>query len=333
MKRLFLLALIAMAANAADLTYTETTQLTGGSMKSMVGFAARLGGTNLGKGVTSTVVVSGNKQASRSGDESTVIDVDKGTMTTIDYKAKKYSTITFEEMVAAYEQMPQAMADAQAKQPKSDVKADTKVKVTSKATGAGPEIAGTSTKLVEVIVESTTTVKDEKKGDTATITSTMRTEQAMGTPQGWQAIRDFYRRMAAKMPLRPDAATQMMRQSGLTVEAMDEAGKKLATLDGMSMRSVMQMIGSGPAGPQVDMPSGKDIARGALSGLPGFGRKKQEPAKEEAKAAPAGPNILLEFTTEVKSIQPGVADAQAFVVPAGFKEQEHPMKRLAREKK
>jgi hypothetical protein len=176
-------------------------------------------------------------------------------------------------------------------------------------------------------------VKDTKKNEEASMTSTMRMEEAMGTPEGWQAVRDFYRHMAAKMPLRPDPATQMMRQTGLTVEAANEAGKKLSTLDGMTMRSVTQMIGTGQAAPP--MPSAKDVANSAISGITGFGgfgkKKKEEPKADEAKA-PA-PNVLLEFTTEVKSIQPGVANAQAFVVPAGFKQEEHPMKKLAAQEK
>jgi hypothetical protein len=332
MKQFFsrtLLAAMAMAAiaSAADLTYTENTQLTGGSMKSMIGLASRLGGTNLSKGMLSTVTVSGNKMANRSGDNSTVIDIDAATMTMIDYKGKKYSTITFQEMADAYAKMPQAMAQAQSEAKKDGVKADVKIKVTANDKGAGPAIAGVSTKVMEVLVDSTTTFKDDK-GQEGTMTTSMKMEQAMGKPQAWETVRDFYKRMAAKMPFRPDASNQMFRQAGLSVEAMNEAGKKLATLEGMPMRSVTQMIGQGQAGPQVDMPSAKDLARGALGSFGGFGRKKkEEPAP--AAAAPAGPNVILEFTTEVTSIQPGVADAQAFAVPAGFKMEENPMKKMA----
>jgi hypothetical protein len=304
-------------------------------MKSMLGFAARLGGANLSKGVTSTVVVSGNKMAHRSEDHGSIIDIDAGTMTDVDYKDKKYSVITFQQMADAIEKMPQAMADARAKQ-KDDVKADIKVKVSATDKGAGPSIAGVNTKLTEVVVETTTTVKDEKKGEEGTITTTMKMEQAMGKPQAWESVRDFYKRMAAKMPIRPDESMQMMRQAGLSVEAMNEAGKKLSTIDGMAMRAVTQMIGPGQAGPQVEMPSAKDIAKGALGnlgGFGGFGRKKKEEPKEEAKtAAPAGPNVILEFTTEVVSLQPGQADQQAFAIPAGFKQEEHPMVKMANKK-
>jgi len=91
------------------------------------------------------------------------------------------------------------------------------------------------------------------------------------------------------------------------------------------------MIGAGPAGPQVSMPSAKDVATSVIGGFGGFGRKKKEEPKQETKAGAAEPNVVLEFTTEVRALQPGVADAQSFVVPAGFKEEEHPMKRLARQ--
>ena len=331
-----LAALTSTTVRPADLTYSEKTQLTGGSMKRMVGIMARLGGAKLGDGIVSTVVVSGNKMSNRSGDNATIIDIDAGTMTTVDYKGKKYSTITFQEMADAYEKMPQALADAQAKQKASEtdgVKADVKIKVTVNDKGAGPAIAGVPTKLTEVVVDSTTTIKDEKKNEEATLTTTMRMEEAMGKPKAWETVRDFYRRMSAKMAFRPDPAGQMMRQAGLSVEAMNEAGKKLSTLDGMPMRAVTQMIGAGPAGPQVEIPGAKDIAKSVIGGFGGFGRKKKEEPKKEASAAPAGPNVILEFTTEVTSIDPGVADAQAFVVPAGFKEEESPLKRMARQGK
>ena len=336
-KQLFLALMLAAVSYAADLTYTETVQLTGGSLKGVLNFASRLGGTNLSKGVTATVVISGNKMANRQGDNGTIIDLDQGTITDVDYKDKKFSTITFAEMAAAFEQMPQAMADAKAKQ-KDDVDVKTTVKVTSADKGAGPSIAGASTNLFEIVAVTTTEVKDTKKKEEGTITSTMRMEEALGKPQGWDVSRDFYRRMSTKMAIRPDAASQMMRQAGLTVEAMDEAGKKLAAIDGMAMRSVVQMIGQGEAAPQVEMPSAKEAAKSALSGIAGgfggFGRKKQDAPKEESKAPakPAGPNILLEFTTTVQSVQPGVASAQALVVPAGFKQEEHPMKRYAQKK-
>ena len=339
MKPLFLAFVLAAAGYAADVTYTESTQITGGSMKGVLNFASRLGGNNLSKGVTSTVVISGDKMASRANDEGSIIDLAAGTITDVDYKGKKYSVITFAEMAAAMEQMPQAMADAKAKQKDStDVKVSVKVNANNK--GAGPTIAGATTNLFEIVAETTTTVKDTKKNEEAAVTSTMRMEEAMGKPQGWEASRDFYRRMAAKMPFRADSTTQMMRQAGLTVEAMSESEKKLAAMDGMAMRSVVQMIGQGEASPQVEMPSAKDAAKAAISGITGgiggFGRRnnKKEETKQEKQepAKPAGPNILLEFTTTVQSIQPGTANAQAFVIPADFKQQDHPMKRYAQKK-
>jgi hypothetical protein len=337
-KPLFFALVFASACLAADVTYTETSQLTGGSMKGMLNFVSRLGGNNLSKGVTSTVVVSGDKMASRSGDDGSIIDIAQGTITDVDYKGKKYAVITFAEMAAAMEQMPQAMADAKAKEKDGDVKVN--VKVTTNNKGAGPAIAGASTTVFEILAETTTTVKDTKKNEEATMTSTMRMEEAMGKPQGWDTVRDFYRRMAAKMPFRADMATQMMRQAGLTVEAMSESEKKLAAMDGMAMRSVVQMIGQGEAAPQAEMPSAKDAAKAAISGIAGgfggFGRRnnKKEETKQDKQepAKPAGPNILLEFTTTVQSVQAGTADAQAFVIPAGFKQQDHPMKRYAQKK-
>jgi hypothetical protein len=336
MKTLVLAVILAAGINAADLTYTETTQLTGGSMKGMINLAARFGGTNLSKGVTSTVVVSGNRMAQRSGDDGSIIDLDQGTMTDIDYKGKKYSVITFAELAAAMEKMPQTVPDPKTQNKDADVK--TNIKVTSDNKGAGPSIAGTSTNLFEVVAVTTTEVTDKKKGNTETFTSTLRMEEAIGKPRGWEAFRDFYRAMATKMAFRPDSTMQMMRQMGLTVEAMDESGKKLAAMDGMNLRSVVQMIGPGEAMPGVEMPSAKEAARSAISGITGgiggFGkRKKEEPKAEEKQAAqPAGPNILLEMTTLVQTVQPGVANPQAFNIPGDFKQQEHPFKRYAEKK-
>ncbi|HYZ86749.1 MAG TPA: hypothetical protein VE621_20205 [Bryobacteraceae bacterium] len=76
-------------------------------------------------------------------------------------------------------------------------------------------------------------------------------------------------------------------------------------------------------------------------GFGGFGRKKKEQPQPEAQQAPppqaapaanqgsaAGAGALMEMTTEITSFSSSPVDTSKFAVPAGFKEVEHPMRKM-----
>jgi hypothetical protein len=70
---------------------------------------------------------------------------------------------------------------------------------------------------------------------------------------------------------------------------------------------------------------------GIAGGLGGLGRKKEEPAKQAPPEITWQEVTLLEQVTELTNLSSTV-DATKFQIPAGFKQVEHEMKKLANRK-
>ncbi len=99
----------------ADFTYQETTQITGGSIMSMMKFAGAFSkqARQAGDPILTTVMVKGNRMMRVNKDRTEIIDLDAGSITMIDHLKKQYTTMTFEQM---RQQMEAAMAKAKAQQ-------------------------------------------------------------------------------------------------------------------------------------------------------------------------------------------------------------------------
>src|SRR5690348_11612582 len=109
--RKFAILLIACASLRADFSYEETSRLTGGAFVTIL----RMGGPFTRKArepIVSTVLIKGNRMASIGKDNSTIIDLDKETITEINLAKKNYSVMTFAQMRQA---MDDAITKAQAK--------------------------------------------------------------------------------------------------------------------------------------------------------------------------------------------------------------------------
>src|ERR1700684_449606 len=87
------------AVALADFTYQETTQITGGSVVSMMKFAGTFSkqARQAGDPVVSTVMVKGNRMIHINKETSEIIDLDAGTITVVDHVKKQYTTMTFEQ--------------------------------------------------------------------------------------------------------------------------------------------------------------------------------------------------------------------------------------------
>ena len=118
-----MLACGSLSSLHADFTYNSTSQMTGGSLLKMMSFV----GGKLKEPIASTTSVKGNVMVHKTGTGAQVIDLDKETITHINYDKKTYSVATFAETKQA---MQNAMDKAKSK---SDVNAD--FKVSTKETG------------------------------------------------------------------------------------------------------------------------------------------------------------------------------------------------------
>jgi len=341
-------ALTLTTAFGADFTYTQRTEITGGSMKQMMSMLGRFA-KGINEPQTSTVYLKGGKMATHAAKSISIMDAEAGTMTSIDLDRKEYSVITFEEMLASMKKMSEKM------QGNKDSGAKMNMKVSVDDKGAGRTVAGIATRNLLMKIDTDTTVVDKKTGKEATLTSTIENDMHIGKTSGSEAFREFARAMQGKFPLQ-QIPMQAMMQGGIDFDGLKEASKKMAEVDGLPLFTVTRMSNAGAPGmpppqqqqsgtrEQQPKPSAGDAVAGALGGrlgrFGGLGRKpKEEPKKPEPapepQAAPAAgvapaANTLLEMTSEVLSFNDGAVNPSVFAVPAGFKEVENPMKKMAK---
>src|ERR1035437_7975566 len=148
----FLLTCSLATANVfahADFTYQETTQITGGSIVSMMKLAGTFSkqARQANDPVVSTIMVKGNKMIRIGKDTSQIIDLDAETITEIDHQKKQYTTMTFAQM---RQQLDAAMAKAKAQQanqpaptnPDNAQHVDIKFNVKVRNTDATRDVAG-----------------------------------------------------------------------------------------------------------------------------------------------------------------------------------------------
>ena len=83
----------ASASLHADFTYTETTQITGGSMLGLMKMAGAFSrqARQAGDPIVSTVAIKGNRMAHINPDRTEIIDLDAETITTIDTLKRQFT--------------------------------------------------------------------------------------------------------------------------------------------------------------------------------------------------------------------------------------------------
>jgi hypothetical protein len=346
MMRTSLIALavcLSAAALKADFTYQQTSQMTGGAMYNMLhNLPVARRSTDP---TVSTVIVKGNRMATINKDTASVIDLDKETITNIDFGKKQYSVVTFAQMKKA---MEDALARNQARNTKSD--AEMKFKVSSKATGQTKTINGLSAK--EMIVNIETEVTDTKSNQSGSMN--IITDSWLATVPGYDEAKNFYIRMGEKMGYLFGSGMSGMAaqaQPGM-LRGFAEVSKEMAKVDGVPILQVTKMGGANmdatasssgqqqapaPQAQQQNNPSvGGSVAGAALGRVPGLGgfgrnRNKKEDQPQQQSQAPASGSadngVLIETTTELSSFSNAPADTSKFEVPAGFKQVENPMAR------
>jgi uncharacterized protein YfcZ (UPF0381/DUF406 family) len=366
MRKSLLIALLAASAvwMRADFTYQETTQMTGGSMINMLKALGPL--TRAAREpIVSTHIVKGNRMASITKDRTTIIDLDKETITTIDNGKKTYSVMTFAEMKQA---MEDAMRRAQerarngkAENANNPQDVQAQFKISAKATGQTKVVQGLNAK--EMLITFGIEGKDTKTGDTGAMEMT---SDAWYAPlPGYNEVKEFHKRMAVKLGYmfgsNMQQISQMMAaQGGGNFNAnMEELAKEMSKIDGVPVETVVKMgvtatpAGNGQAGssqpqPQAQsqpqqQPSATGAIAGALAGrlggFGGFGRRKKNNDEPQEQPAPqqssngsqTAPGSLMEMTMTLTSFSSGPADTSKFEIPAGYKQVEPDLRRAGRQ--
>lgn len=377
--------LAAPAMLLADFSYTETSRMTGGALMQM---SRMLGGLSksmrkVGEPTRSFVGVKGNKLVHSNDHDAQIWDLDAETITSIDFEARTYSTITFAQMKEAMEKAMQKaqsqMAEAKEKQEKAkDPNVDLNMKLDVKETGKVQNISGFNAK--EVLMTIGMQATDKKTGEGGEM-QTMTSIWVIEKVPGYEEINEFYLRMAKKMA--SNISPNTMRQ-GMTMamdprfkDSMEKMAKEMEKLKGFHAKQITKMgtnldpakaseitdpstMPQGPTAGELASKGAENAATnsaeraavgrlgrvglpgglGSVGGLGGFGRRKPKkedappppPAQEKQQAQAPASGVLMEMVVESGDFSNAPVDTGKFAVPAGLKQVEHPMLKMAREK-
>jgi len=338
----------------ADFSYSETTQVTGGSMLGMMKMAGAFSkqARQIGDPVVSTVSIQGNRMSHVSPDRTQIIDLDAETITDIDTLKHQYTVTTFAQMK---QQMEAAAERAKAQQQKSGAASsdqpsttDVKFQVHVKNTGQSKDVSGLSTD--ESILTMNMDATDKSSGQTGSMAITNDMWLAKEIP-GYDEVKEFYRKFALKMGTVFSSAVSpaMLAQYRGAGQGMADMAEEMSKLKGTPVLQVMRMglttdgkplpaASEAPLPPSdasPAMPSAGDVAQQSASsaiastlpfGLGGFGHKKKaDPPPADANAngakgsAQPTSSVLMETNTQITSFSRTVNEAN-FVIPAGFKQ-------------
>jgi hypothetical protein len=302
----------------ADFSYTETTKMTGGALTAMTRSLGVFSKSmrKLDDPVNSSVHVKGNRMAHINDTNAQLWDLDKETITSVDFEKKTYSTITFAQMKEVIEKAMQranaSMKEAKQKQAASpDAQADLKYRLEVKETGKVQMIQGLNAR--EVLLIMGMDAQDKKSGQQAGMDS-ISSIWVVSTVPGYEELTAFHERLAKKMAGTFAASSMgrqmetMMAMNPQMAEAARNMAKEAEKLNGVHIRQIVKFgvkldpatasqvtdPSTQPQGPTAGEAAGK-AAEGAAErqasgrigniGLPGGirlgglgrGRKKEEP--------------------------------------------------------
>jgi hypothetical protein len=339
----------------ADFSYQDTTQMTGGSLVNalrMLGPFAR--GSR--EATVSTHMIKGNRMASVTKDRTTILDLDKETITTIDTAKKTYSVMTFAEMKQMMEDAKKKMEEAQQKMKGQNPAASgvqMNAKVSSNATGQTKTVQGlTAKEIVTTITMEMQAADQPQQGQPAAMT--IVTDSWLAIVPGYDEVKAFYMKAAAKVgSMIGSSMPQIGMMRADVSKGLEESAKELAKLDGVPVETVTKMssaggpsAGGGSSGASSDgsaaqnqsnAPNSPAAALGRLAGIGGLGgfgrnRKKtddqqQAPPDQPQQQSGSSSTSLIETTTQMNSFSSAPIDGSKFEVPAGFKQVQSDLRR------
>ncbi len=204
------LSLAVTPLHAADYTYQQTTQLTGGSLLHMmksVGFMSSQA-RHMGDPVVSSIYLKDNRLANVSAESIEIIDLDKETITHVDVQKKTYTVMTFDQIKQAVAnaraqlEKQQPTQPAAAQQPAADPNVKMSFDVKVRKTGAQKEISGLQSNEAILTMTMTATSTAPTTGDQPQPSGAMAiTNDMWMVPAipGYDQVRDFYKRMGEKL--------------------------------------------------------------------------------------------------------------------------------------
>jgi hypothetical protein len=340
MQRLLLAASLcwSCATLRADFSYQETTQMTGGSLVSALRLLGPLA-RQAREPIVSTHLIKGNRMATVTKDRTSIVDLDKESITTIDLAKKTYSVMTFAEMKQAMEEAQKKMQERKSQSP-GDGNIDASFKVSANATGQTKMVQGLNAK--EMIVTMTAEGTDQKSGKSGSMD--IVSDAWLAPVPGYEEVKAFHQKLAAKMGyVFGSGMGQMPLMRADVGKGFEEVAKEMGKLDGVPVETTVKMGATGDGSQdtaqtqqqansqqQPSAPNSPAAALGRLAGiggLGGFGRNKkksddpqQPPPDQPRQQGGTNSTSLIETTSQMSGFSSGPVDASKFEVPAGFKQ-------------
>ena len=340
----------------ADVTYRETTQITGGSMVGMLKMAGVFSAQarQAAQPTTSTIMIHGSRMVRSNPHSTEIIDLDQQSVTYIDTDKHTYSIVTFAQM-----QQAMGKAAAQGKSSGTQASASSAPQMSFNAhissSGATRQIDGQNAKEALLTLTMLATA-DDRSNTKAGMAATSEMWLVRDAP-GMAEMRKFNQRLAEELAVDLDAtpmASLLAAQPG-SAQALADLKKESAKMSGLPVLQVTR-VGVSPDGQPLPAPSVAPLAEDQKQGssadgstqstsdktskFGSFGRalgsalmRPKSPASSDPGTATGKENngaaagVLIESQTQLFGFSTVPVDGGSFQIPPGYKQVTSPMQR------
>jgi len=223
----------------ADVSYQETTQVTGGSLMGMLKMAGSFSSQakQLAAPVTSTVMIHGGRMLHSNPHSTEIIDLDQQTITSIDHDKRTYSVVTFQEI---QDQMAKA-AKQKGAQPSSSNGPQISFTAHISSNGATREIDGKTAKealITLTMVANSADSSNTKAGMAATSEMWLVPDEL-----GLAEMRRFNERLAKELSFDAEgsAMSSLLAAEPGGAQALAELKKESAKMSGLPVLQVTRL--------------------------------------------------------------------------------------------
>ena len=327
----------AVGAASQDFTYRSRTAITfGGALQGVASVAARLGGGSLDW--EETQYIKGRRVRTDVEKTSSILDMERGRVLSLDHSEKTYTEISFDSLKAAFQAMAQSMSQAgatpsaQPAQPsEQQSNIEYKTEVSLDRTGERQRINGFDAEQVFLTV--TVDARDKTAPPTdpgarfVVLTELWNTRSLPGQEQ----LAAIYEEQAAELAdagakdMADALGAAMSGQPGQRT-AFERAAEEMKKVEGTPVRTTIYMVGgttehafdrAALLADQQPKSGGRSLgnaARSALGGLLGGGRAPEPaPEKEPTQA------MLFKVVDELLEVRTGPVAETLFDTPAGYR--------------
>lgn len=338
-----------LSAQGVQMVSVDRVQLAG-ALGKFVSFAARLGGAKM-QDIADTMEVQGNRMRNSTGTNATIVDLDTGSVTSVDNEKKTYFTQTFAQMAAAMQAgMDRAKAEqASSPQQQGKTSADSKGSVDFKTSASFDRttehatIAGyDATRNFMTLSIAGTATPDDGSSSQAAGTMVFLVDEWRSTAAGAALaaqVATFQRAYAQKMGAVFQAPIKSL-QAAFTQDprikaGMDSIGSAMQNAQGVALKTTTYVtivppgmtfdraLALGAAKDTAATPPPAEKKQGGLSGFMGRLKAAADAANQNQKPdttqAKLQQSTLMTMTREVLSLQSAAIPDARFAPPAGYR--------------